>query len=417
MNAQAGEESSIERTIWWHVYPLGACDAPIRGERTTGHRLRLLLDWLDYACDLGATGLLLGPIFQSSTHGYDTTDYFRIDERLGTEEDFDALVEACRSRGLRLLLDGVFSHVGSRHPLVARALAEGPDSCAGRLFHIDWDSEGGPYPWYFEGHSDLVRFDHSHPEAIDYLSGVMKHWLARGIDGWRLDAAYSVPSPFWRETISRARQDFPHAFFLGEVIHGGYAGIIAESGMNTLTQYELWKAIWSSIAEKNFYELDWALKRHGEFLSSFTPQTFISNHDVTRIASILGPEGALAAAAILMSCGGIPSVYYGDEQGFTGTKEERPGGDDEMRPPLPSSPAELSPLGAPVFEAYRELIALRRRRPWLTRALTAPLHLENERYSYRSSHGDQAIEVSLDISGQAPRVSITEDGAVLWERG
>lgn len=415
MNAKRPE--LVDQSIWWHIYPLGACGAPIREAREPGRRLPILANWLDYAVDLGATGLLLGPIFQSTSHGYDTTDYFRIDDRLGTDEDFDALVAGCRERGLRLLLDGVFSHAGSEHPLLARALEEGRDSWVGRLFHIDWDTEGGPYPWFFEGHSDLVRFDHSHEEAIAYVSDVMRHWLARGIDGWRLDAAYSVPNGFWREAIGRTREEFPDAFFLGEVIHGDYAGIVAESDMNTVTEYELWKSIWSSICEKNFFELDWTMRRHQDLLAAFVPQTFVGNHDVTRIATTLGTEGAIAAATILFTVGGMPSVYYGDEQGFTGTKEQRAGGDDEVRPPLPTTPAELSTLGAGMFATYRELIALRRARPWLTGASTEALMLQNEHYRYRTSIGSDAIEVDIDISGATPRISIDEGGAVLWSRG
>ncbi|WP_115727146.1 alpha-amylase family protein [Actinomyces culturomici] len=446
---------SCEQAIWWHVYPLGACGAPIRpgegapGEGAPGEpetaeaspsdgpaappssivdetapttaepRLRRLLAWLDYARELGATGLLLGPVFQSTSHGYDTTDYFRIDERLGSEADFDDLVSACRERGLRLFLDGVFSHVGSAHPLLARALAEGPDSPQGRLFHIDWTSEGGPYPWFFEGHPDLVRFDHSHEEAADYVAEVMRHWLARGIDGWRLDAAYSVPSDFWARVLPRVRAEFPGAFFLGEVIHGDYPAIVAETGMDTVTQYELWKAIWSSLKEKNFFELDWTLQRHNAFLESFTPQTFVGNHDVTRIASTLGPEGAVAALAILLTVGGTPSIYYGDEQGFTGVKADRAGGDDEVRPPLPAAPSALSALGAPMFEVHRSLIALRRARPWLTTATTEALELTNTTYRYRASARDGAVslEVVLDVSGSSPRIAIHEDGAVIWYKG
>lgn len=405
---------SCEDTIWWHVYTLGACGAPIRSERTPGHRLRRLTDSLDTALDIGASGLLLGPIFQSSTHGYDTSDYFTIDERLGDEEDFSALITACCERGLRLLLDGVFSHVGDRHPLLARALAEGPDSWAGRLLHIDWS---GPYPWYFEGHHDLVRFDHSHDETIAYVADIMTHWLARGIDGWRLDAAYSVDPAFWHEVLSRVRARFPQAYILGEVIHGDYPALVEAGTLSTLTQYELWKSIWSSLQSTNFFELDWTLSRHNEFLERFVPQTFIGNHDVTRIASTLGPQGAVAALAILMTVGGTPSIYYGDERAATGVKEERPGGDDAIRPALPLAHEALGPEAAAVLSAHRELIALRRARPWLTRARTIPIELTNERYRYRASSPTDELEVLVDLAGEHPRIQISEGGAVIWSRG
>ena len=131
----------VEHAIWWQVYPLGFCGAPIRDpEPTPAPRLRRLMGWLDYAIELGTSGLLLGPVFASQTHGYDTVNQFRIDPRLGGEEDFDALVAACSQRGLRLLLDGVFSHVGAQHPDVIRALEEGPGGPTADLFDIDWNA-------------------------------------------------------------------------------------------------------------------------------------------------------------------------------------------------------------------------------------------------------------------------------------
>lgn len=354
----------VEHAIWWQVYPLGFCGAPIRDpEPTSAPRLRRLMGWLDYAIELGTSGLLLGPIFASQTHGYDTVDQFRIDPRLGGEEDFDALVAACSQRGLRLLLDGVFSHVGAQHPDVIRALDEGPGGPTADLFDIDWSAPGGPAPRVFEGHASLVRLNHASERAVQYVTAVMEHWLARGIDGWRLDAAYSVDTGFWARVIPAIRDRHPNAWFLGEVIHGDHSRFVASSGVDATTQYELWKAIWSSIKDRNFFELDWALNRHNGFLAHFTPNTFIGNHDVTRIASVIGSGGAVMALAILLTLGGIPSIYYGDEQGFTGIKEERAGGDDAIRPAFPDTPSELADWGQNVHRAHQDLIGLRRRNP------------------------------------------------------
>ena len=234
----------VEHAIWWHVYPLGFAGAPVRdADRSPAPRLRRLLNWLDYAVELGASGLLLGPIFSSASHGYDSLDQLSIDPRLGGDADFDDLVAACRQRGLRLVLDGVFSHVSADHPLLRRALDEGPDGEAAALFDIDWRAPDGPRPRVFEGHGDLARLNHSGKAAVDYTADVMRHWLARGIDGWRLDAAYSVPTDFWARVLPAVRRDHPRAWFLGEVIHGDYAAIVKDSTMDTLTQYELWKAI------------------------------------------------------------------------------------------------------------------------------------------------------------------------------
>ncbi|MBK7822151.1 MAG: DUF3459 domain-containing protein [Tessaracoccus sp.] len=404
----------VDHTIWWHVYPLGFCGAPIRDEHTPAPRLRRLLNWLDYAVELGASGLLLGPIFASEAHGYDTLDFSRIDPRLGGDEDFDDLVAGCRERGLHLLLDGVFSHVGSGHPELRRALAEGPGSEAAALFDIDWDAPGGPAPRVFEGHGALARLNHDADRTADLVADVMIHWLDRGASGWRLDAAYSVDPSFWARTLPRVRERHPGAWILGEVIHGDYPAFVTSSTVDSVTQYELWKAIWSSLKDRNFFELDWCLTRHNALLDAFVPNTFVGNHDVTRIASTVGADLAVVALAILMTVGGTPSIYAGDEQGFTGVKEEMAAGDDAVRPPFPDTPAELLPFGEPVLRVHKELIGLRRRHPWLVHARTERLEVTNEQLTYRSFSGDDAIQVELNLAG-APSVVVRDAaGAILW---
>ena len=339
----------IDHTIWWHVYPLGFAGAPIRPtpeERALSPRLDRLLPWLDYLIDLGANGLALGPIFQSESHGYDTLDFYRIDSRLGDDATFDHLARACQERGIHLMLDGVFNHVGVGHPRFQAALA-GNDPAAEALFRIH-RTEAGVHYDDFEGHQALPALNHDAPAVVDRVADVMCHWLRRGASAWRLDAAYAVKPEFWAQVLPRVRAEFPDTWFVGEVIHGDYPDIVRRSGMDAVTQYELWKAAWSAPLEGNFFELDWCLKRHNDFLASFMPMTFIGNHDVTRIASRIGNDKAALAATILFTVGGIPSIYYGDEQAFQGIKTDREGGDDEVRPAFPDTPAALSPLGEPM---------------------------------------------------------------------
>ena len=364
--------SWIEYAVWWHVYPLGFTGALHEGP---GHRLTRVVDWLDYAVELGASGLQLGPIFESETHGYDTTDHFRIDRRLGDDADFDKLVSAARERGLRLLLDGVFNHVG-------------------RGFRPErWFA-----PTVFEGNDNLVQLNHDDPEVLDYVVQVMEHWLDRGASGWRLDAAYAVPPAFWKAAVERVRPRHPDAWFVGEVIHGDYSGYLRESGLDSLTQYELWKAIWSSINDGNFFELAWALDRHGKLLGEGLPMTFVGNHDVTRIASQLTDQQDLPLAlAILLTVGGTPSIYAGDEQGFLGVKEDREGGDDAVRPAFPDKPADLAPYGWPTYRVHQELIGLRRRHDWLQTARVRTVHLANEQFVYEASDGIHRLVVALNV--------------------
>jgi len=395
----------IRHAVWWQVYPLGfvGAEPKARSEPGVVHRLDRLRAWLDYAVELGVSGLALGPVFASSTHGYDTIDHFRIDPRLGDESDFDALLHAAHARGLRVLLDGVFNHVGHAFPAFQQVLARGPLAPRGSWFRLSWQlgSQAESEPDYvaFEGHRQLVALNHDEPAVADYVTQVMSHWLSRGADGWRLDAAYAVPPRFWSTVLPRVRAVHPDAYIFGEVIHGDYAAIVRKSGLDAITQYELWKAIWSALNDRNFFELAWALDRHNRFLESFAPLTFLGNHDVTRLASRLADDRHLPhALAVLFTCGGTPSIYAGDEQAFRGVKEDRAGGDDAIRPPFPPTPAELAPYGWPMYRLHQKLIALRRRNPWLHQARTSPVSLAKEHFTYEVRHGDRSLVVSLNLS-------------------
>ncbi|AZA10359.1 alpha-amylase family glycosyl hydrolase [Corynebacterium gerontici] len=379
----------IDHAIFWHVYPLGFAGVDIRGEQEKGDGLTRLRSSLDYLIALGCNGLLLGPIFASQTHGYDTIDHLRIDPRLGTEEDFDALVADCQEKGIALVLDGVFSHV-----------AEG-------FVRPELIGEG-----VFEGHGDLKRLRHEDPACQAYVAEVMRYWLDRGASGWRLDAAYSVSNEFWAKVLPPVREAHPDAWILGEVIHGDYPAIVEESGMDSVTQYELWKACWSALHDANFFELEWSVRRHMEFLEHFIPNTFVGNHDVTRIASKVGQDKAVLAAVLLLTMPGIPSIYYGDELGMEGVKEERMGGDDAVRPSW-TEPGESSVLGV-----WKSLIALRRQHSWLVNATVETLELENERYCYRVQQrgGQDFLEVELSLFDAPTAIIRNAQQEVIWQR-
>jgi cyclomaltodextrinase / maltogenic alpha-amylase / neopullulanase len=389
------EPAWVQHAIWWQIYPLGFVGAyPADPPPTAAeHRLRRVVDWLDHAIDLGASGIALGPVFASRTHGYDTIDHYRIDPRLGDDADFDHVIAEAHQRGLRVLLDGVFNHVATD------------------FAHPAWFRNRDGQVDTFEGHAELIALNHDNAEVVEYTADVMTHWLGRGADGWRLDAAYAVPDGFWARVLPPVRHAYPGAWFVGEVIHGDYEARVTESGFDSVTQYELWKAIWSSLNDGNFHELDWALLRHNEFLDSFVPMTFVGNHDVTRIASRLDNTGHLGhALVILLTTGGTPSVYAGDEFAYTGVKEERFGGDDAVRPEFTAPPMGVDERGRDIFRLHQYLIGLRRRHPWLHTARTSPLMVTNTRYVYATRNGADALVVALNVDDAPLTLSLPETG-------
>ncbi|MGJ7439424.1 alpha-amylase family glycosyl hydrolase [Aquipuribacter sp. MA13-6] len=407
----------VRHALFWHVYPLGFTGAEaeladlVDGPR---HRLPHLQAWLDHVVALGASGVQLGPVFASETHGYDTVDHLRVDPRLGDDADLDAFLAAARERGVRVLLDGVFNHVGRGHPAFRSVLEHGPSAPTASWFRLRWPD--GVEAWRpgvepdhddFEGHHHLVALNHDEPAVVDLVVDVMTHWLDRGVAGWRLDAAYAVPTSFWAQVSGRVREHHPDAYLVGEVIHGDYAAVVRDGGLDAVTQYELWKAVWSSLNDHNFHELAHALGRHDEFLQAFTPFTFVGNHDVTRIASRLTDPAHLAhAVVVLATVGGTPAVYAGDEHGFTGVKEDRVGGDDAVRPRFPGTPEELSPVGLPVFHHHQELLGLRRRHAWLHAARTEVLDVADEHLGYVSTDGEQRLLVALSTSASTVAVRV-----------
>ena len=369
--------SWLDGLTWWHVYPLGFSGAERESSQVTGvvHRLRHLINWLDYARDLGCRGLQLGPIFTSQSHGYDTIDHLHIDPRLGDERDFDDLVAGCRSRGLRLMLDGAFSHVSVGHPMFQVARTAGPNPTgagaqASRWFQMSWPIEAET-PTYqpFEGYGELVTLNHAEPAVAEHVVHVLDHWLARGADGWRMSRARAVPPEFWCRVLAEVRSRHSDAWFVGEYAEVDVRQVLAETTFDAVTAQDLWRPLWRSLNDANYLELTGPVEQLATYASEHPPLTFVGSHDVTRIASNLHDQRHFGhVVSALFTLPGLPSVYYGDEQAFRGIKEERFGGDDAVRPMFPDRSDGLAPWGWPIHHLHRQLIEMRTRHPWLTRS-------------------------------------------------
>lgn len=401
--------------VWYHLFPLGFLEAEKQNPDPGGvddavtHRLPELAGWLDYLVGLGVTGVLLGPVFESESHGYDTVDPLRIDRRLGDEADLVALIEECHRRSLAVGLDAVLHHVGRRHPHFQDVLARGEQSAYCDWFEIDFDSPGQDGFAYanFEGHGQLVKLNHANPVVLDWAVDFANYWIQRGVDAYRLDAAYALPTEFVSAFANRLRGLRADLLLVGEVIHGDYSAIAERARLSSVTQYELWKAVWSSLNDGNFFELAHALERHARFCEPFRPWNFLGNHDTTRIATQLKDKRHRDhALALLMTLPGLPAVFAGDEQSARGRKYDRKGGDFKVRRPPPQKPGELSGERLASYQLHQQMIGARKQRPWLATGEVQVAELENRLMTYDVHADGASVFVALSTRDNPTTVQL-----------
>lgn len=328
-------------SIFYQIYPIGFCGAPVHNDGQTVSRIRKLLDWTDYLADLGVDSILLNPVFESDNHGYDTRDFRKIDCRLGTNEDFAGVCRSLHAKGIRVVLDGVFNHVGRGFWAFQDVQEKKWDSPYKDWFYINFDGNSGYDDgfWYegWEGHYELVKLNLKNPAVVDYLLDCVRFWIETfEIDGLRLDVAYSLDHGFMRRLRSFCTELKPDFALIGEVLFGDYNQIVNDEMLHSCTNYECYKGLFSSFNDMNLFEIAHSLNRQ------FGPEqwciyrgkhlmTFVDNHDVTRIASILKDKRHLYPVyGTLMTMPGIPCIYYGSEWGEEGIKA--PDNDYALRP-------------------------------------------------------------------------------------
>ena len=326
----------------YQIYPLGLCGAPLQNDgsdQTGEHRILRVLDWVEHIKKLGATCVLFNPLFDSDAHGYDTRDYNRVDPRLGTKEDFQAVCKALHEAGIRVMLDGVFNHVGRGFWAFRDVQEKKWDSAYKDWFHISFDGNTGYNDgfWYeaWEGCYELVKLNLRNPAVKEHLFDAVRGWVRDyDIDGLRLDVAYCLDLDFLAELRGLANSIKPEFALMGETLHGDYNQIMNDEMLHSVTNYECYKGLYSSFNSMNMFEINHSLLRQfgpenwtlykGKHLLSF-----VDNHDVTRVASILNNIRHLPLIyALAFGMPGIPCVYYGSEWGATGRKED---GDPALR--------------------------------------------------------------------------------------
>lgn len=348
---------------FYQIYPIGFCGAPLQNDGICVPRIRKISEWSDYLQTLGIGSIILNPIFESDNHGYDTRDFRSIDCRLGTNDDFRAVCEDLHAHGIKVILDGVFNHVGRGFWAFKDVQEKKWDSPYKDWFHISFDGNScyDDGFWYegWEGHFELVKLNLQNPAVTDYLLDCIRFWIDTfDIDGLRLDVAYSLDHNFMRQLRTFCEDIKPGFALIGEVLFGDYNLIVNDEMLHSCTNYECYKGIYSSFNSMNLFEIAHSLNRQygpeqwciyrGKHLMNF-----VDNHDVTRISSILSnPEHLPLAYGILFGMPGIPCIYYGSEWGEGGVKA--PDHDYALRPCFEApKPNELT-------EFIKKLIALRK---------------------------------------------------------
>lgn len=327
-------------SVFYQIYPLGFCGAPFENDGQLQHRITKINNWIPHIRKVGANAIYFSPLFESDTHGYNTRDYKKIDVRLGDNEDFKNLCANLHNNNIKVVIDGVFNHVG-------RGFEPFKDVCRNRenspylnWFHIDLNGNSNYNDglWYegWEGNYDLVKLNLQNNEVVEYLFEAVKYWIEEfDIDGIRLDVAYCLDFDFLRRLRQLVDSLKPDFFLVGEMLHGDYNQRMNDEMLNSATNYECYKGLYSSFNSMNMFEINhsllrqfgpeqWTLYRKKHLLS------FVDNHDVTRVASILTNKKHLPLIyALMFGMPGIPCIYYGSEWGATANKSE---GDPALRP-------------------------------------------------------------------------------------
>lgn len=327
-------------SVFYQIYPLGFCGAPFENDGVEKSRILKVKEWIPHIREIGADAIYFSPVFESDTHGYNTRDFRKIDCRLGSNEDFAEVCRSLHEAGIRVVLDGVFNHVGRGFWAFQDVLKNRENSPYLNWFHINLcgNSNYNDGLWYegWEGNYDLVKLNLKNEEVVNHILESVRFWVETfDIDGLRLDVAYLLDHDFVRRLRSFCdglKKDF---FLVGEILHGDYKTLVNDQMLHSCTNYECYKGLYSSFNSMNLFEINHSLLRQfgpegWTLYKGLHLMTFVDNHDVSRVASILTNEKHLPLIyALAFGMPGIPCIYYGSEWGAKGNKSD---GDPALRP-------------------------------------------------------------------------------------
>ena len=403
--------SWVNSSVFYHIYPLGFCGAPMHNDQgeTVNHILKIK-EWIPHFLQLGVNALYLGPVFEASEHGYDTKDYFKIDRRLGSNEAFKEVCDACHEAGIRIVLDGVFNHVGREFWAFQDVQEKKWDSP-----YCDWFMNlnfNGRSPmnddfWYegWNGHYNLVKLNLRNPQVCDMIMEAIFSWIDQfHIDGLRLDAADVMDKDFFKRLRHECKQKKADFWLMGEVIHGDYKNWVNEQMLDSTTNYECYKGIYSSHNDENYFEIGYSLNRqfgNGGIYKDLCLYNFVDNHDVNRLGSTLRQiEHLNNCYSLLFTMPGIPSIYYGSEVGISGIKVN--GSDAGLRPCL-----TLDDVKANAFsEHIAKLARIKQSQPAMHGLNYEQICVRNKQFVYKRSCDTQTIFAAFNLDQESYVISI-----------
>lgn len=408
-----------DSAVFYHIYPIGMTGAPrINSFEISEQRLNKLLPWIGHIKKLGCNAIYIGPLFESVGHGYETVDYKKLDSRLGDNEDLKAFINTCHENDIKVVVDGVFNHVG-REFFAFKDVKEKRENSAYKDWfknlHFDWNNDynDGLYYDSWDGHGTLVNLNHQNPAVREYMMGVVRFWISEfNIDGIRLDAADVLDFTFMSELRSvtdSCKQDF---WLMGEVIHGDYTRWVNENMLQSVTNYWLHKALYSGHNDHNYFEIAHTVKRCTDMGMHIANAfyNFVDNHDVARIYTKLNNKNHFAPVHVLLyTLPGKPSIYYGSEFAIEG--EKKPYADDILRPELNFEDYNTALESNENTKLIAALGNMRISNPWVGEAGYRELLLTNRQYAFLREYGDKRLvaivnnddnnaDIHLNISGE-----------------
>lgn len=394
-----------DEAVFYHIYPLGLAGAPKQNDYGEPvHRLNTLLPWVDHIKEIGGSALYIGPLFESVGHGYETTDYKKLDSRLGTNEDLTAFVAYCHDQGIKVIFDGVFNHTGRDFFAFKDIQANRENSqykdwyCNVNFWGNNEYNDGFSYD-NWGGYNLLVKLNQKNPAVVDYICDVIRFWVSEfDVDGIRLDAADVLDFDFMKALRRTANEVKPDFWLMGEVIHGDYSRWVNGETLHSVTNYTLHKALYSGHNDHNYFEIAHTVRRL-QNMGTLKLYNFVDNHDVERIYTKLTNKAHFAPVHVLLyTLPGVPSIYYGSEFGIEGRKEY--GSDDSLRPALNIEDYKDSVKTNPCTALITALGKVRQAVPALSYGSYDELMLTNRQFAY-----------ARDLDGTRVIVSVNNDDA------